>query len=133
MKKIVVLIAVVILANSIIAITGCATASRLVDLKGQPPITDLFPDDEDIARVIEEIKAKPTLNSGAVKWTGTGYHVSPAVWEKVLNDKIYLMALKKKVQEFAEDYDPETLKDAWRKDLGTSILTILLIMGIAVY
>lgn len=133
MKKIVVLLAVVVLANSIIAITGCATASRLVDMKGQPPITDLFPDDEDIARVIEEIKEKPKLNSGAVKWTGTGYLVKPEVWDKVLNDKIYLMALKKKVHEFAETYDPETIKDAWRKDLGTSILTILLIMGILVY
>jgi len=124
---------IVVLAVTLIFFTGCATASRLIDLKGQPPVTDLFPDDEDIARVIEEIKAKPEPKKTTVKWTGTGYLVSPAVWEKVLNDKIYLMALKKKVQEFAEDYDPETLKDAWRKDLGTSILTILLIMGIAVY
>ncbi len=124
---------IVVLAVILIFFTGCATASRLVDLKGQPPVADLFPDDEDIARVIEEIKEKPAVKTGSVKWTGKGYLVTPETWGKILNDKIYLMALKKKVQEFAEDYDPETLKDAWRKDLGTSILTILLIMGILVY
>jgi len=137
MKKIIavelcVLVLVLVLII-VLTFTGCSTTSRLVNLKGQPPVTDLFPDDEDIARVIEEIKDKPAPKKTAVKWDGKDYRVSPAVWEKVLNDKIYLMALKKKVQEFAEDYDQETLKDAWRKDLGTSILTILLIMGIAVY
>lgn len=127
MKKIVVSMMILIL------FAGCATTSRLTNLKGQPPATALFPNDEDIAKVIEEIKERPKPKTQAVVWTGKGYLVNPEVWDKVLNDKIYLMALKKKVEAFAKDYRPETLRDAWRKDLGTSILTILLIMGITLY
>jgi hypothetical protein len=117
----------------LILLSGCATTSRLLNLKGQPPASALFPNDEDIAEVIEEIKEKPAPKSNAVTWTGKGYLVTPEAWEKVLNDKIYLMALKKKVEAFAKDYRPETLRDAWRKDLGTSIITILLMLGIVVY
>ncbi|MBN1574566.1 MAG: hypothetical protein JW984_15320 [Deltaproteobacteria bacterium] len=129
MKKIILLIVVVL------ALGGCATTSRLVHLKAQPPVASLFPNEEDIAKVIEEIKAKPATSTGAVKWNQkTGkYEVTPEAWEKVLNDKIYLMALKKKIEAFAEKYDPETLGDAWRKDLGTSVITILLMLGIMVY
>ncbi len=124
---------VIVLAVILIFLAGCATTSRLVNLKGQPPVTALFPNDEDIARVIEEIKERPVPKSKAVIWTGKGYLVTPEAWEKVLNDKIYLMALKKKVEAFAKDYRPETLRDAWRKDLGTSIITILLMLGVLVY
>jgi hypothetical protein len=83
--------------------------------------------------VIEEIKERPQPKKESVVWTGKGYLVTPETWEKVLNDKIYLMALKKKVEAFAKDYRPETLKEAWRKDLGTSIITILLMLGVVVY
>ena len=124
---------IVILATVLFFLCGCATTSRLLNLKGQPPVTALFPNDEDIAKVIEEIKEKPAPKSKAVVWTGKGYLVTPEAWEKVLNDKIYLMALKKKVEAFAKDYRPETLKEAWRKDLGTSIITILLMLGVLVY
>ena len=117
----------------LVLLSGCATTSRLLNLKGQPPATALFPNDEDIAEVIEEIKAKPASSTGAVKWNGSKYEVTPEAWKKVLNDKIYLMALKKKVEGFAKDYRPETLRDAWRKDLGTSIITILLMLGVLVY
>ena len=112
--------------------TGCSTISRITDLKGQPPVTDLFPDDEDIADVIEEVKARPPVKS-RIKHTPQGYLVPPDIYEKMLTDKIYLMALKAKIKAFAEDYDPETIKDAWRKDMGTATLTILLIMGLTLY
>ncbi len=126
MKKIIIIIL------TILCFSGCSTISRVTDLKGQPPVADLFPDDEDIARVIEEIKAKPVAKS-KIKYTPNGYLVPPDIYEKILNDKIYLLALKKKVKEFAKDYDPETLKEAAMQDLGTMTLTILLIMGIFVY
>lgn len=113
--------------------TGCATTSRLVHLKAQPPVTDLFPDEKDIAEIIEEIKTRPPSTSKAVTWDGEYYKITPEAYEKILNDKIYLMALKKKVQEFAEDYDPHTLSDAWRQDLGTSLITLFLILGITLY
>ena len=111
---------------------GCSTISRVTDLKGQPPVTDLFPDDEDIAKIVDEVKSRPAVKS-RIKHTPQGYLVPPDIYERILNDKIYLEALKKTVKEFAEDYDPETVKDAWRKDMGTATLTILLIMGLTLY
>ena len=116
----------------IFCFTGCSTISRVTHLKGQPPVTELFPDDEDIAEVIEDIKAKPPVKS-KIKYTPQGYLIPPDIYEKILNDKIYLMALKAKVKAFAADYDPETLNDAMRKDAGTMAITILLIMGLTLY
>jgi len=111
---------------------GCSTISRVTDLKGQPPVTDLFPDDEDIAKIVDEVKSRPAVKS-RIKHTPQGYLVPPDIYERMLTEKIYLMALKAKVKAFSKNYDPETLIEAFRQDMGTVTLTLLLLLGLTLY
>ncbi len=110
-------------------LVGCASTSRIINLKGQPPASALFPDTAAIAKVVKEINEKPKSETQAVIWTGEGYLVTPEVWEEVLADKVYLIALKESVSEFVKNYKPETLKSAIRKDMGTMAITTILILG----
>ena len=124
-----------VVACLFLSIGGCSTASWIIHHNGT--VDDLTIAEADVDALINELSLAQPENPDAVLYnTSTErYELTPDIYKRALRDGIIRRIQDKKIKEFFEDYRPETFISAFRKDLGTvGVLVILLgVLGGLVY
>lgn len=108
-------------------LSSCSMIS--LTLHHNPPVESLFPTDEDVANCIASLSTEPTDSDAVLYNEDTDrYELRSDVYERALRDGIMYKLQKEKVAEFTKDYKEEKFGDAAKKDAGTALFTILLVV-----
>jgi hypothetical protein len=117
----------VVAAWLILASYGCSAASWVVH--HNPPASDLLVTEADVDEVIEGLSKGEPADPEAVLYNRTTdrYELKPETYKRALRDGIMRRAQDKKIEEFLEDYRPETFGGALKRDLGTAGIVVILL------
>ncbi len=116
-----------VVAILLFLISGCSTASWIVHHNGTADTLLITKADVDTA--LDELSTThPDKPYEVLYNTSTKrYELTPDVYKKALRDGIIRRIQDRKIERFLNDYRPETLMDALRKDLGTTGIFIILL------
>jgi hypothetical protein len=112
-------------------LSGCATVSHVLNPPQRPE--NLLYDEEDVLRVIEELTRTEPGDKDAVHFDGERYCLRPDVYKKAVRDGVIKRVQERKIQDFLAHYDRQTIADAFKKDIGTMGLLMVILLAVGVF
>jgi hypothetical protein len=102
-------------------LSGCSTASWLIN--PPPNVSDLYVTEDDVVEYFDRLSDQTPSDPDAVLYNPETdrYEMKSGTYKKALTKSVMYEIQKEKIEEFAEDYNRETLGKAARKDLTTFI------------
>jgi hypothetical protein len=106
---------------------GCSSASWIIHHNGSGD--DLAITESDVDAMIKELSLVQPKDTETILYNeGTDrYELMPGAYRNAVRDGIIRRIQDRKISAFLEDYRPESLMDALRKDTGTAGAFILLL------
>ena len=111
---------------------GCGTLGAVIG-GGQPDFKDSYPTEEGIKAKIAWLQDQPVPIDGRIKIVNGVVYVPYDLWQKILSDKVYLLAWIDSSAAWGEKYVPLTASKAFKRDLGTMGLSTLLLGAGAIF
>lgn len=109
----------------IVTLPGCSSVGWLIH--HNPPASDLYVTDEEVAECIAELSVEPQDNNAVVYNPDTDrYEIRPDAYAKALKDGIMYRLTKEKIAKFTADYKEDKLSTALKRDAGTSLFAIII-------
>jgi hypothetical protein len=112
-----------------IVLSGCSTASWVIHHNKTADV--LVISEADVDAMIDELSTAQPSDSSVVLYNKDTdrYELTPDTYKKAIRDGIIRRVQDRKIREFLDDYRPEKVTDALRKDMGTAGF-IILVLGV---